>query len=264
MLTTEIHLKSSPTSQQIMEHCRQTAEAVHDIENFKKWTRDHVRPVLPHEALACVHGLIYGVGISLDYLVTVDYPVEHLQAIRNASGHMDTPLASRWAEQKAPVFFDANYPTSDIPSKWLEHFKRHELKNAAVDGVIDTNNCIATYFSFHRLPNIDEALFKQIFALLTPVLHQTFTRVIRNYKQSNTFPTAHHNLLTNREVEIAAWISQGKSNNDIANLLQVTENTVRNHLSRIFQKTGCNNRSSLAVAIVQQEQQRFGIGTRVL
>lgn len=247
-----------------LELCKHEAEKVHDIEQFKIWTQQYVRPLIPHEALACVHGLIYGVGISLDYVVTIDYPVEHLEAIRNAAGHMDTPLARRWYEEKNPVFFDENNPSSDVSDEWLRNFRHSQLKNAAADGVIDTQQCIATYFSFHRLPQLNEEAISACFRLLTPVLHKTYTRVIRNYKKSSTSLVDYFSLLTTREHEIATWISQGKSNQDIGNLLVVSENTVKNHISRILHKTGCSTRAILTVAVIQQEHRRFGIGTKVL
>jgi DNA-binding CsgD family transcriptional regulator len=247
-----------------LELCEREAENIQEIEHFKQWTRQYVRPLIPHAALACVHGLIYGVGISLDYVVAVDYPVEHFAAIRNAAGHMDTPLARRWAEQKRPIFFDENNPGSDVSAAWLQHFRHSQLKNAAADGVMDTQACIATYFSFHRLPYLDEKVLSARFKLLTPILHQTYARVIRHHKNSTTSSLDYFSLLTTREYEIAIWISQGKSNIEIGCLLGVAENTVKNHISNILHKTGCNTRANLTVAVIQQEQRRFGIGTKVL
>ncbi|MBY0573455.1 MAG: helix-turn-helix transcriptional regulator, partial [Undibacterium sp.] len=157
--------------------CINAATTVQDIASFKVWTRNFVRPLLPHSALACVHGITYGVGVALDFVLTVDYPLEHLAAIRNKSGHMDTPLAQRWNKIRSPVFFDESSIGPDIPAQWLQHFRQHKLINAAADGVFDSDNCIATYFSFHRLPQINQTRLKQTFKTLTPLLHQTYVRV---------------------------------------------------------------------------------------
>jgi DNA-binding CsgD family transcriptional regulator len=248
----------------LLSNCAKEAALVYDISTFKQWIRNAVRPLLAHGALACVHGRIYGVGVDLDYVLTVDYPVEHLASIRNAAGHMDTPLARRWYEQQSPVFFEENKPWPDISAQWLEHFRRHGLVNAAADGVLDRIACIATYFSFHQLPALDEKELRPILNELLPILHETFTRVIRLHKESTAPLTDYYSFLTAREQEIAARISQGKSNPDIAALLGVSENTIRNHVSRILDKTGCGNRAGLAAAIISQEQHRFGMGTKVL
>ncbi len=52
----------------------------------------------------------------------------------------------------------------------------------------------------------------------------------------------HLRLLTLREREIHHWLSEGKSNEDIAAILGISNHTVKNHLSHIFQKLGVENR----------------------
>lgn len=49
--------------------------------------------------------------------------------------------------------------------------------------------------------------------------------------------------LTDRELEILKLISKGKSNKEIANLLSISDGTVRVHASNIFSKLGCNDRA---------------------
>jgi len=248
----------------LFDACLHDAAQVHDISGFKDWIRNSVRPLLAHGTLVCVHGRTHGIGVSLDYLVAIDHPLEHLAAIRNPSGHMDTPLARLWFEQRAPIFFDASSPSDDIPATWLEQFHKYDLVNVAADGVLDKANCIVTYFSFHRLPELDEVTLRATFETLTPLLHDVFTRVIRSH-QARTIPLAdRYNFLNSREQEIAVLITQGKTNSDIAAVLNVSEYTIRNYVSRILNKTGCKNRASLAAAVTLHEQCRFGLGTKVL
>ncbi len=52
--------------------------------------------------------------------------------------------------------------------------------------------------------------------------------------------------LTQREVEVLKFVTQGKSNRQIAQALCLTEKTVTNHLTHIFNKTGCENRAAAA------------------
>jgi two-component system nitrate/nitrite response regulator NarL len=55
--------------------------------------------------------------------------------------------------------------------------------------------------------------------------------------------------LTSREQEIAQRVAQGRSNLDIAAGLNITERTVKAHLTSIYEKTGTGNRLSLALLI---------------
>ncbi len=62
----------------------------------------------------------------------------------------------------------------------------------------------------------------------------------------NAGPFQHFNL-TNREYEIARLISQGATNAAIAQRLNITESTVKSHLSAIYTKTSTRNRLALAL-----------------
>ncbi len=55
--------------------------------------------------------------------------------------------------------------------------------------------------------------------------------------------------LTEREREIAGLIAQGLGNKMVARQLEISERTVKAHLSAIFQKTGAKDRLQLALRI---------------
>lgn len=54
--------------------------------------------------------------------------------------------------------------------------------------------------------------------------------------------------LTPREAEVLFWLSMGKTNRDIAQILSLSSRTINKHLEQIFQKMGVDNRTSAAVA----------------
>ncbi|MFZ5965469.1 response regulator [Thalassococcus sp. BH17M4-6] len=54
--------------------------------------------------------------------------------------------------------------------------------------------------------------------------------------------------LTARECEVLYWLSMGKTNRDIAQILSLSARTVNKHLEQVFQKMGVDNRTSAAVA----------------
>jgi two-component system, NarL family, nitrate/nitrite response regulator NarL len=54
-------------------------------------------------------------------------------------------------------------------------------------------------------------------------------------------------LLTPRELQIVTAVVEGATNKDIAGMLDVREQTVKNHLSAIFDKLGVSNRLELAL-----------------
>ena len=55
--------------------------------------------------------------------------------------------------------------------------------------------------------------------------------------------------LSPREQEVADWVAQGKTNEEIAIILGISAHTVKNHLDKIFRKLGVDNRCGAAMAI---------------
>ena len=58
--------------------------------------------------------------------------------------------------------------------------------------------------------------------------------------------------LTGREAEVLTWIANGKSNKEIAAILEMSPRTVNKHLDRIFGKLGVENRTSAAVVSLKR------------
>lgn len=62
--------------------------------------------------------------------------------------------------------------------------------------------------------------------------------------------------LTKRESEVLAWISQGKTNWEAAQILQMSPRTVNKHLEQIFKKLGVQNRTAaarIAISILERD-----------
>jgi DNA-binding NarL/FixJ family response regulator len=57
--------------------------------------------------------------------------------------------------------------------------------------------------------------------------------------------------LTEREAEVLLWVTQGKSNGDIAILLGMAEATVKRHMSNIFPKLGVESRNAATLRAIE-------------
>jgi len=57
--------------------------------------------------------------------------------------------------------------------------------------------------------------------------------------------------LTEREAEVLLWVTQGKSNGDVATILGMSEKTVKQHLGVVFQKLGVESRNAAALRALE-------------
>ena len=62
---------------------------------------------------------------------------------------------------------------------------------------------------------------------------------------------AARHVLTSREAEVLLWVSRGKPNREISEILGISPRTVNKHLEQVFEKLGVENRASAAAIAVR-------------
>lgn len=59
------------------------------------------------------------------------------------------------------------------------------------------------------------------------------------------------NILTNREKQVFEMLITNNTTKEIATILNISEKTVRNHISNVMQKLGVKGRSSAVVELLR-------------
>ena len=58
-------------------------------------------------------------------------------------------------------------------------------------------------------------------------------------------------ILTKREKEVFELLILNKSTKDIANVLNISEKTIRNHISNVMQKLGVKGRTQAVIELIK-------------
>lgn len=58
-------------------------------------------------------------------------------------------------------------------------------------------------------------------------------------------------ILTNREREVFLLLIKNNTTNDIADILEISEKTVRNHISNVIQKLGVKGRAQAVIELIR-------------
>jgi DNA-binding NarL/FixJ family response regulator len=86
-----------------------------------------------------------------------------------------------------------------------------------------------------------------------------------NYIQPQLIPILNHSLinrnqeksmvekLTKREIEVLTYIAKGMFNKEIAEVMGISERTVKNHISNIFKKINVLDRTQAAVFAIKND-----------
>jgi len=83
-------------------------------------------------------------------------------------------------------------------------------------------------------------------------LHPEIARKLMNEFSTPAPAPARHDL-TDRELDVLRLIAQGKSNKEIAEVLVLSEKTVKTHVSNILQKLHLSDRTQAAVYALKQK-----------
>ena len=100
-----------------------------------------------------------------------------------------------------------------------------------------------------------EELFKLVEAVVEGEIALTASmanRLLARSRKLVTAPTAYGMALTDREREVLELIALGASNNDIADALCISRNTVKIHVRNVLQKLQVENRTQAATQAIQR------------
>lgn len=123
-----------------------------------------------------------------------------------------------------------------------------DMRLTLVHGICNRRDgCDSLYVALRRGPFVTDGTDARLRFLADSVIHQIDV-AYRSVAALQTADAPSHErrlsiLLSVREEEITYWVCQGKTNGQIAQILNISVNTVKNHVHRIFDKLGANNRT---------------------
>ncbi len=226
--------------------------------DFFAWMQNSVSEFIPHDALLAVWGNFKdgADNAKLQYDVASNVDGFNTKAMMGASKEVNQCLAylyELWLDNNRHFFVLNSFGTSEFDCKFRMIFPDlpQELNSLLVYGISDLrggNDCLYVFFSKYNkfqtkssvmdfiMPHIDHSLRK--IQHLGPI--KTLSKIRLSLNMS---------CLTERELEVIEWIKAGKTNQEAAIILSITQNTVKSHLKRIYQKLNVTKRAQ-AVALL--------------
>ncbi len=220
---------------------------------FFEWTQTELQGIFPHGKLICGIGRLGKHGAHLQHVMGCNFPDEYVQTLQRPDGLISSPIIVRWLKERQPILFepDCEEIIKSAPPGWLDTFHRFELVNLAAHGLFDADRHTASYFSFSCVPGPLNQRHVHLLKLIVPHLHVALTRVVSNPRFKKRRAAIQQQIkLTQREREVLQWMSNGKSNWEIAQVIGLSESTVKNHVHRIFGKLQANTRAQAVVKAI--------------
>lgn len=222
----------------------QCAEVATEAE-FTKLVDGSLREVMPHEMMVCGIGGVSPQGNYVRKFLQFNCPFEcyeYYSAMLNSDGRVNSPLIQKWRDTKEPVMFQSGRDDADFPADWVELFNKYRMRNIIGHGVLDLSGTFSSYFIFSRLADEVGPEHAYLLKILTPHLHLALSRVIVTVQEFQGFVGKTGKPLSDRQSEILYWMHEGKTNWEIAKILELTELNVKYHVDQIFSKLDVRSR----------------------
>ncbi|MBI5891024.1 MAG: autoinducer binding domain-containing protein [Nitrosomonadales bacterium] len=222
-------------------------------DEFFKWTQAELQLIFPHGMLVCGVGRLGKDVVQIQNVMGCNFPDEYIQALQRPDGLTHSPIIQRWLKEQQPILFEPDCEVTQklAPPGWLDNFHRYGLVNLAAHGQRDADSHSASYFSFSRIPGSLNQRHAYLLKLLVPHLHTALMRVLSNPRFNGRLSPTQQINLSAREKEVLKWMSDGKSNWEIAQVIGLSESTVKNHVHHILGKLHVGTRAQAVAKAIK-------------
>jgi transcriptional regulator EpsA len=232
-----------------------TVEASYRVVNRHQlfvWMQGQFQRFIPHEIFLCGidDGSSQGMGMHR-FSSTRYFRDEHFNALCDQQLGLVPRLYNLTERMRETVVLCSGIADSEEDAELVSLITSNELKNLVARFVVGPRGKVQALYSFARVScNLDGNLAYRL-ELLAPHLHSTFLRVLANERKATGANNQRSGrLITPREEQILYLIKDGKTNQEIASLLDVSPWTIKNHIQAIFKKLNTNTRThAIMVAI---------------
>ncbi len=213
---------------------------------FFLWAQGTVQSLLPHGLLICTFDDGFGQPISIEKFSRTNISETMFSEICRPDGGMVFRVMSAWNTGKnRPVLLCGRNSNRIFYSQFANDLERDNLERVAAHGMFDANGRTRSLFTFMQIPVALTERHAYFLELLMPHMHMALVRMLfhERHHPHGSAPGKTRKLITERETEILRHVQMGKSNDEIAHLLNISPLTVKNHVQKILQKLNVNNRA---------------------
>jgi transcriptional regulator EpsA len=229
-------------------------ERVSSQEQFKACMDSTMQRVLPHEMLLCGIGRMKDGGVANHWLLLNHFPQPYVDKLQQPDGSLRCPLTQRWRHDRSPALVELDDRVELWPAEWSHAGERRHLRNLAAHAFFDLSDVFVSTFWFARIPGALGASHDLLLRLLVPHLHLALVRVRDGWLAQ--VGEQRMQALSERQQHVLHWLRLGKTNTEIAMILQTTESNVKYHLREIFRKLGVSNRTHAVTQAVARSDTR--------
>jgi transcriptional regulator EpsA len=212
---------------------------VASMRQFFLWTQGQLQTLLPHQVMVALHFAPSGALRRLECLHATVLPAQAEALLADRRDGLALRIARHCMRgARLPAMLELGEDSGALAGFGPA------LREAGVDSVLvhGTGQLAdgASVFLLFGLPMRPGPRHAYFLELLLAHLHLALLRLPAPEAGGAGLPSR---PLSARETEIVGWLREGKSNDEMAQILGISALTVKNHLQRIYRLLGVGNRA---------------------
>lgn len=203
---------------------------------FFLWAQGILQSFIPHETLVCTWGDLPVRAVRHEVFTRVVTDADFDAAVNDPNSGFIMPLIDQWLRRdRQPLA---------LQDKDIRHpaVARLSSGHGLCHGAAEARGEQGSFFTFLGLPSPPGRREHYILDLLMPHLHMALHRMCDGESRETLSRNA-DNMLSEREIQVLAWVRDGKTNHEIGQILEISPLTVKNHIQRILRKLNVSNRA---------------------
>lgn len=242
----------SVEEQENLQRAIETSLRVRRRHQFFLWTQGPLQAFIPHNILICALAREGKEVLVMDRFNTCLVSEQTFEEVCHPSKGLVMRAMSAWREAgDSPLLMAPGVRGPALHARFAHQLEGYDFGSAAGHGSAPVDGCGITgsFFLFAQMPNTLSPRHAYFIELLMPNIHMAFLRTLGKSERmalesddSMRFD-ALGKTMTGRELEILAWVQQGKSNQEIGTSLEISPLTVKNHMQKILRKLKVSNRA---------------------
>lgn len=229
------------------EHLVMTMERSLDIKTrsqFYLWAQGALQGFIAHDALWCAHGNLELMRLQVESFSGGVSNTRHDNQVTDPANGLLPRLVDEWLRAgRKPLLLSTKSEDQVGRRQLISELARMGYEHVAVHGVREQLGDQASLFVFAGMTHMPQKRDAYLLDMLMPHLHLALQRMLQHSNGGNSADVTPVTLLSKRELQVLHWVKNGKTNQEIGQILGISPPTVKNHLQKIMRKLNVNNRA---------------------
>jgi transcriptional regulator EpsA len=212
---------------------------------FFLWSQGGLQGLVPHETLICAWGPIDSNRFKYEVFTRAILDDGLVGGLADPLDGLLPRLIAEWQRRGRRPCVYAGGEDDDCPPDLRAELTQRGFDKVVAHGPREMKGDTGSFFVFlngSHEPGPRDAYFME---LMMPHLHMTLHRMAEGEGGEGgvACEIAIDNVLSGREVQVLQWVRDGKTNQEIAQILDISPLTVKNHVQKILRKLKVSNRA---------------------